>query len=146
MCSCWLVWTFYGWVWVGVHFLMVDMGWCELFMGGCELFMGGCALVCLGVSRSAKWYKRLYRVKYLIVCTRRNCLNNIHIISINITWSFDMLPPGSIWFCLIRLWSALRKELLYERSLTWVRAPLQSLKLQILCLFRARSSLTLRQP
>ena len=46
--------NFYGSVWVGVHFLMVDMGWCELFVGGCKLFMGGCALVCLGVSRSAK--------------------------------------------------------------------------------------------
>ena len=44
---------------------------------------------------------------------RFNCaiqLNDIHIININITWSFNTLPPGSIRVCLIRL------EVLYERS------------------------------
>ena len=34
----------------------------------------------------------------------------------NIAWSFNALPPGSRWFCQIRIWSALRKELPYERS------------------------------
>ena len=37
-----------------------------------------------------------------------------------------MLPPGSIWFCLIRSWSALRKELFDERS----RTPAQKCELQ----------------
>ena len=67
------VWTFDGSVWMGVHFLMVNMGWCESFMGRCgwvctfngwcgsvwtfygsvccELFMGGCRLVWVGVGR-----------------------------------------------------------------------------------------------
>ena len=63
--------------------------------------------------------KILFRVKYLIVCSRRNCftqfnyaiqLNDIHMININITWSFNTLLLGSIRFCLIIL------EVIYERS------------------------------
>ena len=41
MCLCWLVGTFYGWVWVGVHFLWVGMGGFELLMSGCELVWVG---------------------------------------------------------------------------------------------------------
>ena len=53
-------------------------------------------------------------IKYLIVCNIQ--LNNSH--TINVT-SLDLLIyycPGSRWFCQIRIWIALRKELLYERS------------------------------
>ena len=42
---------------MGVNFLWVGMGWCELFMGGCggcDLFMGGCGMVWVGMGRSAK--------------------------------------------------------------------------------------------
>ena len=39
----------------------------------------------------------------------------------NIAWSFNTLPPTSRWFCEIKIWSALREKLLYERSETiWV--------------------------
>ena len=64
--------------------------------------------------------KILFRVD---ICSRRNCftqficaiqLNDIHIINIKITLSFNTLPPRSIRFCLIRL------EVLYEKSLTTI--------------------------
>ena len=64
--------------------------------------------------------------KYLIVYTRRNYLtqfnfviqlNNIHI-TLDVSWCFNTLPAKWILSCLIRSWSALRKEPHYSYIFT----------------------------
>ena len=64
---------------------------------------------------------RLFR--YLIVCTIKwNNSRKINVISVEITlsnvteiiWSFNALPPGSRWFCQIRIWCALQKGYFYN--------------------------------